>query len=136
MVRECGAKHVYFASYSPPLRYPCVYGIDMQTRTEFVARDRDAEQIARQIGADKVIYQTLDNLKKAVRMENQEAQAFLRGLLRRKLRHGRRHAGDAEDDREGEEGDPRTPARAEYIVGGSSGGRYRDGTESVSGTPR
>jgi len=70
MVRECGARHVYFASYSPPLRYPCVYGIDMQTRTEFVARNTDAEGVARKIGADRVIYQTLDNLKKAVRMEN------------------------------------------------------------------
>jgi amidophosphoribosyltransferase len=76
MVRECGAKHVYIASSAPPLRYPCVYGIDMQTRTEFVARDRDAEQVARQIGADKVIYQTLDNLKKAVRMENPKLGQF------------------------------------------------------------
>jgi amidophosphoribosyltransferase len=76
MVRECGAKHVYIASYSPPLRYPCVYGIDMQTRTEFVARDSDAEQVARKIGADKVIYQTLENLKKAVRMENPNIKNF------------------------------------------------------------
>jgi len=76
MARECGARHVYFASYSPPLRYPCVYGIDMQTRTEFVARDSDPDQVARKIGADKVIYQTLDNLKKAVRMENPNLKQF------------------------------------------------------------
>jgi len=76
MVRECGAKHVYVAVYSPPLRNPCVYGIDMQTRTEFVARNRDAEAVAKRIGADKVIYQTLDNLKKAVRMENPVLRNF------------------------------------------------------------
>jgi len=76
MVRDCGAKHVYFASYSPPLRYPCVYGIDMQTRTEFVARHANAEQVAKKIGADKVIYQTLDNLKKAVQMENKKLKNF------------------------------------------------------------
>jgi amidophosphoribosyltransferase len=76
MVRECGAKHVYLASYSPPLRFPCVYGIDMQTRTEFIARDRDVDQIAKRIGVDKVIYQTLDNLKKAVRQENPKLKRF------------------------------------------------------------
>jgi amidophosphoribosyltransferase len=76
MARECGARHVYFAAYSPPLRYPCVYGIDMQTRTEFVARHSDVEQIAKKIGADRVIYQTLENLKKAVRMENKKLKNF------------------------------------------------------------
>jgi len=76
LVRECGAKHVYFASFSPPLRHPCVYGIDMQTRTEFVARDRDFDEIARSIGADKVIYQTLDNLKKAIQAENPNIGRF------------------------------------------------------------
>jgi amidophosphoribosyltransferase len=76
MVRDCGAEKVYFASYSPPLRHPCVYGIDMQTRTEFVARGRSEEEIARQIGADKVIYQSLDNLRKAVRQENPSLKHF------------------------------------------------------------
>ena len=76
MVRECGARKVYFAAYSPPLRHPCVYGIDMQTRTEFVARDRDAEQIAAFLGADKVIYQTLENLKAAVQTENPGLKQF------------------------------------------------------------
>jgi len=76
LVRECGARKVYFAIYSPPLRHPCVYGIDMQTRTEFVARNADAEQVAKKIGADKVIYQTLDNLKAAVRTGNPKLTHF------------------------------------------------------------
>jgi amidophosphoribosyltransferase len=76
LVRECGAKKVYFAIYSPPLRYPCVYGIDMQTRTEFVARNADADQVAKKIGADKVIYQTLDNLKAAVHAGNPKLSHF------------------------------------------------------------
>jgi amidophosphoribosyltransferase len=76
MVRECGAKRVYFAVTSPPLRHPCVYGIDMQTRTEFLARDRNLEQIARFLDADRVIYQSLDNLKKAVRLESPALHRF------------------------------------------------------------
>ena len=76
MVRECGAKKVYLASYSPPLRYPCVYGIDMQTKTEFVARGADEATVAMRIGADKVIYQSLDSLKKAVRLENPKLREF------------------------------------------------------------
>ena len=76
MVRECGAKKVYFGSYSPPLRFPCVYGIDMQTHHEFIAADSTSEEVARKIGADMVIYQSLESLKKAVNMGNQELNAF------------------------------------------------------------
>ncbi|GAF98723.1 unnamed protein product, partial [marine sediment metagenome] len=76
LVRECGAKKVYFASYSPPLRFPCVYGIDMQTKTEFVAQDANLDQIANKIGADKVIYQTLESLKKAVGLGNKDLKNF------------------------------------------------------------
>ena len=76
MVRECGATKVYLASYSPPLRYPCVYGIDMQTKTEFVARGADEATVAKRIGADKVIYQSLESLKKAVKLENPKLSEF------------------------------------------------------------
>ena len=76
MLREAGAKKVYFASYSPPLRHPCVYGIDMQTKTEFVAQDADEAAVARKIGADKVIYQSLASLKKAVQLENPKIKNF------------------------------------------------------------
>jgi amidophosphoribosyltransferase len=76
LIRECGAKKVYFSSYSPPLRYPCVYGIDMQTKTEFIARNATIEQIAKKIGADKVIYQSLESLKKAVQIGNSKITQF------------------------------------------------------------
>lgn len=76
LVRECGAKKVYFGSYSPPLRYPCVYGIDMQTKAEFIARNATIEQIAKKIGADRVIYQSLESLKKAVKIGNDKIEQF------------------------------------------------------------
>ncbi len=76
LVRECGAKKVYFGSYSPPLRYPCVYGIDMQTKTEFIARDASEERVAKKIGADKVIYQRLESLEKAVHLGNKNLTKF------------------------------------------------------------
>jgi amidophosphoribosyltransferase len=67
MARQAGAVKVYFASTSPPLVHPCVYGIDMSTRREFIARDRTHEEVASQLGADAVIYQELDDLIDSVR---------------------------------------------------------------------
>ena len=67
LARLAGARKVLFASTSPPLVHPCVYGIDMSTRREFVARDRTSEEIAGLIGADAVIYQELDDLVDSVK---------------------------------------------------------------------
>ena len=67
LARAAGAVEVYFASTSPPLIHPCVYGIDMSTRREFVARDRTHEEVAEQLGADAVVYQELDDLLDSVR---------------------------------------------------------------------
>jgi amidophosphoribosyltransferase len=67
LARLAGARNVYLASTSPPLVHPCVYGIDMSTRREFVARGRSHDEVAREVGADAVVYQTLDDLVDAVR---------------------------------------------------------------------
>jgi amidophosphoribosyltransferase len=61
MARESGASKVYFASAAPPLRYPNVYGIDMPTSKELVAFNRTDEEVAKEIGADAVIYQVRFN---------------------------------------------------------------------------
>ena len=76
MARDCGAKKVYFASAAPPVRFPNVYGIDMPTRTELIATDRNAAQIAEAIGADMVIYQDLDALIDDIRACNPNIKNF------------------------------------------------------------
>ena len=70
MARDAGALKVYFASAAPPVRFPNVYGIDMPSRHELIATGRSDEQICREIGADNLIYQDLDDLKAAVRKAN------------------------------------------------------------------
>ncbi len=62
MAREAGARKVYFASAAPPVRYPNVYGIDMPAAEELVAHGRSEEEVAREIGADWLIYQDLPDL--------------------------------------------------------------------------
>jgi amidophosphoribosyltransferase len=76
MAREAGAKKVYFASASPPVRFPNVYGIDMPTRSELIAAFRTDEEICREIGADALIYQDLDALRAAVRAINPAINHF------------------------------------------------------------
>lgn len=66
MAREAGAKKVYFASAAPELRYPNVYGIDMPVKSELIAHDKNVEDIQKEIGADWLIYQNLDDLIEAV----------------------------------------------------------------------
>lgn len=76
LAREAGAKKVYFASAAPPVRYPNVYGIDMPSSTELVASNRNSEEICNEIGADKLIYQCLDDLIAAVQECNPEITEF------------------------------------------------------------
>ena len=76
MAREAGANKVYFASASPPIRYPNVYGIDMPAASELVAAGRSDEQIEQMVGADWLIYQDLDDLIRAVRHEHSDIGAF------------------------------------------------------------
>jgi len=64
LLKDSGAKEVYFISAAPPIKYPCIYGIDMSIKEEIIASHYDAEEIARYIGAKAVVYQSLDDLKK------------------------------------------------------------------------
>ena len=67
LARQSGAKKVFIASGAPPVRYPNVYGIDMPTTAELIAGDnRPTEQIRIEIGADALVYQTIEGMKEAV----------------------------------------------------------------------
>jgi amidophosphoribosyltransferase len=76
MAREAGAKKVYLASAAPPVRYPNIYGIDMPVTSELVAHDRTVEEVEKILGADKLIYQDLDDLIWAVRDGNEALVQF------------------------------------------------------------
>jgi amidophosphoribosyltransferase len=76
MARDAGARKVYFASAAPPVRYPNVYGIDMPTVDELVAHGRTVDQVAAEIGTDRLIYQDLDDLISAVRKGNSKLNVF------------------------------------------------------------
>lgn len=76
MAREAGAKKVYMASAAPPVRYPNVYGIDMPTSEELIAHDRSIEEIRQYIGADALIYQDVDAMKRVVGALNPKLAGF------------------------------------------------------------
>ncbi|MDH2274226.1 MULTISPECIES: amidophosphoribosyltransferase [Moraxella] len=66
MARDAGAKNVFFASAAPPVMYPNVYGIDMPVRSELISSGRSVEEVREIIGADRLIFQDLDDLIEAV----------------------------------------------------------------------
>ena len=76
MARDKGAKKVYFASAAPAVRYPNVYGIDMPAAHELIAHNRTEDEIGSAIGADKMIYQNLEDIIDAVQKGNTNIKHF------------------------------------------------------------
>lgn len=66
MARAAGAKKVFFASAAPAVRYAHVYGINMPTRAELVAASRTTDEVCKVIGADKLIFQDVEDLFAAI----------------------------------------------------------------------
>ncbi len=66
MVREFGAKEIYFVSTCPPIKNPCFYGIDIPSRKRLIAAYKTEEEIREFLGVDKLLYQTKDDLVEAV----------------------------------------------------------------------
>ena len=76
MAREAGAKKVYLASAAPPVKFPNVYGIDMPSRNELLAHNKSDSEILKDIGADALIYQDLDDLKSTIMKESKSLKDF------------------------------------------------------------
>ncbi len=72
MLREAGAAEVHVRISSPPVLWPCFYGIDFATRTELVAYERDVEQIRASLGADSLGYVSLEGLTAATTLPGDE----------------------------------------------------------------
>lgn len=76
MARDAGAKNVFFASAAPPVKFPNVYGIDMPSRSELIAAGHDVEEVRKIIGADRLIFQDLDDLIEAVKDKHSPVTQF------------------------------------------------------------
>lgn len=76
MAKDAGAKNVYFASAAPQIKYQNLYGIDMPATKELVAANKSHDEIANAIGADWLIYQSLDDLIESVQEGNPDIEEF------------------------------------------------------------
>jgi len=76
MARDSGARNVYFASASPPIRYPNIYGIDMPAASELIAHGRTEAEVGDAIGVDRLFYLELPDLIECVRKGNPRLQHF------------------------------------------------------------
>lgn len=69
LLKEAGAKEVHVRIASPPLKYPCFYGIDIQTRKELIAANHSVEEIRQVIGADSLSYLSEEGLINAIGLD-------------------------------------------------------------------
>jgi amidophosphoribosyltransferase len=78
LVRQAGAKAVYFVSTCPPIKHPCYYGIDFPIESELIASGRDNAKIEKELGVDAVIYQDLEGLKRSIQDASEASHASTR----------------------------------------------------------
>ena len=78
LLREAGATEVHLRITSPPIRWPCFFGIDFATKAELVASDLSIEEIRAYVGADSLAYLSLPSL---VRATQQAADSFCRACF-------------------------------------------------------
>jgi amidophosphoribosyltransferase len=67
MLRKAGAKEVHLRIASPPIKFPCFYGIDMPSRGELIASSNDVEEIREYLEVESLEYLTLDDLRSVVK---------------------------------------------------------------------
>lgn len=79
LVRKAGALEVYFVSTCPPIRLPCYYGIDFPLESELIASGRDLSAIEKTLGADAVVYQSLEGLQTSISPSLKPCMACLDG---------------------------------------------------------
>jgi amidophosphoribosyltransferase len=78
LLREAGAKEIHLRITSPPVRWPCFYGIDMATKAELVASSLEVDEITQYIGADSLAYLSVASL---VRSTGQPGERFCRACF-------------------------------------------------------
>ncbi|MBR7079093.1 MAG: amidophosphoribosyltransferase, partial [Treponema sp.] len=81
ILRRAGAKEVHFRISSPPVKYPCYFGINTPTRAELISSNHNEEEICKEIGADSLNFISPEGLMEACRQCNPEECGFCRGCF-------------------------------------------------------
>jgi amidophosphoribosyltransferase len=72
LLREAGAKEVHFRITSPPVRWPCFYGIDTDSQQQLIAANQEVEKVREYIGADSLAYLSLEGLVEATGLAKED----------------------------------------------------------------
>ncbi len=68
-LKKGGVDKVTFVSACPPIKHPCFYGVDMATEKELIASDKSIEGVRKYLGADDLVYATVDDIRNSIRRE-------------------------------------------------------------------
>lgn len=85
MLREGGAKEVHIRIASPPVKYPCYMGINIPTKEELIANQMDIDEIRTKIGADSLVYLSVEGLINSVKFSKQKETA--NGIAKLSIKH-------------------------------------------------
>ena len=69
-IRSAGAKEVHIRVTSPPIKYPCYYGMDFPTKEELIANEKSVEEIATYLGVDSLEYLSIEEMLNAMPKDN------------------------------------------------------------------
>ena len=81
IVRRAGAREVHFRVSSPPVKFPCYFGIDTPKRAELISSAHDEEEICKEIGADSLAFLSADGMFEACRSCNPAQYGFCKGCF-------------------------------------------------------
>ena len=81
ILRKAGAKEVHFRVSSPPVKFPCYFGIDTPRRAELISSIHDVETIRKEIGADSLAFLSMDGMLEALRSCNPEQYGYCKGCF-------------------------------------------------------
>lgn len=81
ILRRAGAKEVHFRISSPPVKFPCYFGINTPSRNELISSQKDEAEICEEIGADSLAFISVDGMFEALRSINIEGYGFCKGCF-------------------------------------------------------
>jgi len=81
ILRRAGAKEVHFRVSSPPVKFPCYFGINTPTRNELISSQHDVDEICKEIGADSLAFISAEGMMEACRACNPDQYGFCKGCF-------------------------------------------------------